>query len=331
MEKIDAKAVKERIMRFMGERGPGLPVQIAKAVSLNTIFTSAFLSELASDGTIKISSMKVGGSPLYFIESKKAMLENFIQHLNPKEIEAVKLLKEKSFLADNEQHPAIRVALRGLKDFAFPINTNGKLVWRYFLVNESNMPNLDLKGKEIEVKEEIKEIARETQQIIITPHESPKASEDHKENINLDRIKKELEERKEEIEKLKQEILVKSMESAPKEKKVKEKKNIKPQKIKDEGFLNEVKEKLMKKNQEIINVEEFDKKYALIRIKQGEREILVAAFDKKRIEESDLIRVYKKAALLNLAYSILFKGEIAKKSRETIEVYKKLNSIEKLE
>ena len=329
MEKIDAKAVKERIMRFMEERGPGLPVQIAKAVSLNTIFTSAFLSEIASDGVIKISSMKVGGSPLYYIESKKQMLENFIQHLNQKEIEAVKLLKEKSFLVDNEQHPAIRVALRGLKDFAFPMNVSGRLIWRYFLINENDFSKTEIKIKEPEVKQELKiEIVQEKE----IPQEITRLEQEAKPiNPDLDKIKKELEERKEEIEKLKQEILVKSQENIPKDKKIKEKKSVKPIKAKDESFLNEVREKLIRKNHEILNIEEFDKKYALIRTKQGEKEILLAAFDKKRIEEVDLIRVYKKAVLLNLPYSILFKGEIAKKSRETIEVYKKLNSIEKLD
>ena len=312
MEKIDAKAVKERIMRLMEEKGPCLPVQVAKAVSLNTIFTSAFLSELASENLIKITNMKVGGSPLYYVEAKKQMLENFFQYLNQKENEAVKLLKKEGFLVDNEQEPAIRVALRSLKDFAFLINQSGKMIWRYYLTNESYAPKVETRTEE---KIEIEEIKQEEKQ-------------DSSESTDMQNIRKELEEKRKELEKLEEKISSGSNEIV----KIKKKKRvIKREKVKNEEFLEQIKKLLLERNREIINIEEFDKKYALIRVKDKDKELLIAAFDKKKLEDTDLIKIARKAAVLDLKYLIIFKGELSKKIKEAIESYKSLDSTEKLD
>ncbi len=54
----------ERIIGVLKEKGPSLPVNIAKALSISSLFISAFLSELTNQKRIKVSSLKVGGSPL---------------------------------------------------------------------------------------------------------------------------------------------------------------------------------------------------------------------------------------------------------------------------
>ena len=83
--------------------------------------------------------MKVGNSPVYFIPGQERLLENFSQYLKSKEKEAFLLLKEKRFLKDNQQEPAIRVALREIKDFAIPFKKpeTDELFWRYFTIPES--------------------------------------------------------------------------------------------------------------------------------------------------------------------------------------------------
>jgi len=324
MEKIDAKAVKERILRLLEEKGPSLPVQVAKVVGLNTIFTSAFLSELASESLIKISDMKVGGSPLYYPESKKAMLENFFQYLNPKENEAVKLLKEKSFLVDVEQEPAIRVALRSLKDFAFILNNNGKTIWRYYLASESNMSKTEVNT---ETKAESKIEVKETLEKLESNAPEVKAERVEKDNADLQDIKKELEEKRKELEKLKNEL---SLQSKPASSKKEKKKIIKKEKPRKDEFLEQIKKLLVERSREIINVEEFDKKYAFLRVRDKDKELLIAAFDKKKLEDSDLIKIARKAAILGLKYSIIFKGELSKKTKEAIEAYKSLDSTEKI-
>ena len=96
-----------------------------------------FLWKLISERKIKISSMKVGNSPIYLLPKQEPRLEKFSQHLKSKEKDAFLLLKEKKFLRDKEQDPAIRVALRAIRDFAIPFRRNGEIIWRYFMIPES--------------------------------------------------------------------------------------------------------------------------------------------------------------------------------------------------
>lgn len=164
----DTSPVKEKILNFLKLRGPSLPVHIAKEVNMNTLFTSAFLSELLSEREIKISDMKVGSSRLHFLEGQEPKLENFSQHLGRKEKEAFDLLKRKGFLKDSEQEPAIRVALQSIKDFAIPFNTPEGKMWRYFTIKESEFnPPKPKPEPQSEPKPEVKE------QIIEKPKEQP--------------------------------------------------------------------------------------------------------------------------------------------------------------
>ena len=155
VRKLDAKEIKDRILGFLNIHGPSLPVQIARHINMNTLFASAFLSEMASEKTIIISNMKVGGSPLYYTKTKENMLENFSNNLNPKEKEAFELLKNNKILSDEEQHPAIRVALRSLKDFAFPFKRNDKIFWRYFLTSENELEKEEKIMQELTIKPSI--------------------------------------------------------------------------------------------------------------------------------------------------------------------------------
>jgi len=152
----DTSEIKEKIISVLRKNGPSLPVHIAREIESSMLFTSAFLSELAAEKRIKISNMKVGNSPLYFIQGQDPMLEKFSQYLKSREKDAFASLKERKFLEDNEQEPAIRVALREIKDFAVPFKKEGEIIWRYFTVSE----------KEFKIKEKPKLIAKkETKKI----------------------------------------------------------------------------------------------------------------------------------------------------------------------
>jgi hypothetical protein len=136
MQVQDPVKLKEKILSILREKGPSLPVHIANGTGLSILFSSAFLSELFSEKKIQISDMKVGSSPVYFLPEQKNMLENFSRHLGSKEKEAFNLLKEKKILKDKEQEPAIRVALRAIKDFAIPSTRGEEIFWRYFIFHE---------------------------------------------------------------------------------------------------------------------------------------------------------------------------------------------------
>jgi hypothetical protein len=147
----DTSEIKEKIIFILRRNGPGLPVHIAREIGSSILFTSAFLSELASEKRIKISYMKVGNSPLYYLSGQEPLLEKFSHHLKSKEKDALTLLKEKKFMKDSEQDPAIRVALREIKDFAVPFKKNDEIFWRYFTIpiTESKISE---KPKKIEKK-----------------------------------------------------------------------------------------------------------------------------------------------------------------------------------
>ena len=90
MERKNPTEIKERIINFLREKGPNFPSAISREIGMDSIFTSAFLSELASEKKIKISYMRVGSSPVYYLKETKNQLENFSKYLKNKEKEASK-------------------------------------------------------------------------------------------------------------------------------------------------------------------------------------------------------------------------------------------------
>ena len=317
MPNSDAFQMREKILSILRIRGPLLPVHIANETGLSMLFSSAFLSELLSEKEIKISFMKVGNSPIYFIPGHEPNLEKYSSHLKSREKDAFILLKEKGFLKDSEQEPAIRVALRSIRDFAIPFKRNEEICWRYFTIPES------------EFKSEIKPIEEhryiEAKQKAFDSEER-QISEKIIKDIKVEDIKTKEEKHpvlnifeKAEIKKIAKKKIIKS-------------KNIqkKTSKKKNENFFNKVKDILTKKQIEILDIENFNKNDLILRIKENQEEKLLFAYNKKKISELDLIKANKKSSELNLRYSILSLGEPSKKTTNFIEAIKNLSEINKI-
>ncbi len=290
--------IKEKILSILKSRGPSLPVHIAGGTGLSMLFASAFLSELFSEKKIKISNMKVGNSPIYFLPEQEFMLQNFSQFLKSKEKDAFILLKQKKVLKDWEQEPAIRVALRAIKDFAIPFKKNEEIFWRYFTEEEKEKPKQD--------------IEKEPQIEIQTPSEEPEKLSEKPQPKDLN---------------------IFDEKPAPKDK-GKEKKKTKRKKTsqkKNEKFFNKVKEHLSQKSIEILDIESFSKNDLVLKIKKDNKEKLLMAYNKKRITELDLIKAYKKASETGLPYVILSLGEPAKKLTNFIKAIRNLEEINKIE
>ncbi len=164
----DTSGIKGNILSILKQRGPSLPVHIARETSLSILFASAFLSELLSERKIKISNMRVGSSPIYYILGQENQLENFSLHLNNKEKEAFTILRNKKILKDIEQEPAIRVALRSIKDFAIPFKEGEEIFWRYFITEQPEPKAKEIAKIETPKKQEPKkEIPKEINSHII--------------------------------------------------------------------------------------------------------------------------------------------------------------------
>ncbi len=284
--------IKEKIISLLRMNGPSLPVHIAKGTGLSILFASAFLSELFYEKKIRISDMKVGNSPLYLLPGQEPQLERFFQYLKSKEKEAFLLLKERKFLKDSEQQPAIRVALREIKDFAIPFQREEEIYWKYFTIPEEEFSKKE-KPVVLEIKEEIQE----------------EPEEEAKEDLNIfDEEEKET--------------------KRPEKKKILRKRSNKKH---DEQFFNKIKEFLSEKNIEITDIQSFNKNDLVLKIKDNHKEKLLIAYNKKRIISSDLMKAYKKSLEANLPYMILSLGEPAKNLKELISAIKELSEISKVE
>lgn len=128
---IDVEEIKRKIISYLKEEGPSIPVRISKKVELSPVFSSAILSELLEERKIKTSNLRFGSSPLYLIPGDEKKLENFTDNLNGIEKTAYLKLKNSIVLEDEKQEPSIRVALRSIKDFAKPIKFQEKFFWMY--------------------------------------------------------------------------------------------------------------------------------------------------------------------------------------------------------
>ena len=277
----DTSEIKNKIIFILRKNGPSLPVHIAREIESSILFASAFLSELASEKRLKISHIKIGNSPLYYLSEQKSLLEKFSNYLKSKEKEAFMLLKEKKFLKDSEQVPAIRVALREIKDFAIPFRKDEEIIWRFFSVPE----------EEFEVKE------KEIKPII-------KREEKKEKELNIfDKSKK------------------------TRTRKISRKKS--PQK--ENKFFEEVKSSLTNKSLEMIDIETFGKNEIILRVKKNGQERILIAYNKKRINENDIIKASKKASEIGIPYIILSKGGPLKKIQNLLKALGNLSSIERME
>jgi len=129
----------ETILAIIREKGPVLPVQVSKQINDNILIASARLSELLTSKQIKISYLKIGGSPLYYSPGQENQLQNFVDDLGGMEKNAYNLLLQNKILRDSTQEPAIRVALREIKDFAIPLQVNyqdkTEIFWKWYLTD----------------------------------------------------------------------------------------------------------------------------------------------------------------------------------------------------
>lgn len=136
----------ETILAFIKAKGPVIPVQVSKEIKDSILMASARLSELLSAKKIKISSLKVGGSPLYYLSGQEEMLQGFAGNLSHMEKKAYDLLSQSKVLQDSAQEPAVRVALRQVKDFAVPLNVtyNDKkeVFWKWYLFGNNEAESM---------------------------------------------------------------------------------------------------------------------------------------------------------------------------------------------
>ena len=324
---VNVEEIKLKILSSINERGPSLPVHVSKSVGIEPMLASAILSELIKEKKIRLSNLRVGSSPLYLIPGQEEKLQNFVENLNHVEKEAFVKLKDNKVLDDEKQEPKIRVALRQIKDFAIPIQYKGKTFWKFFSVS-------DEKVKE-SIAEEQTEIAigeRVIGQKIIEEIQKEKEYEIKEKELEIKKqrlleieqeIKNIKESKVEQIKELEKPIEIITLEKPTNAIKIK----------KEDKFLDEIKSILVQKSIELVSVEHHDKKQVIAKIRfisAPEQIVLLFAFDKKRPEEKELIKAFRKAQIQKLPYYVLCRGEISKKMKDSMDAYKSLIKIDKI-
>ena len=288
-----ALETRDRIINFVKSKGPVLPFQIAKEINTNILMASAHLSELASSGILRISNIKVGGSPLYYAPGQENLLQKYASNLNEKEKRAYDLLSHEKILMDSELTPLLRVTLAEIKDFAKQATVNidfvNHVVWKWYLTSndeaksilENNNKPLNISNQKSVQMEQI-----EIQKVI--PQQAIQKS-------------------------FAQEII---NPEAPPQKTTK-------QDIKDELYssltsffeknkINVISFEIIKKNLEIDFILDIPSVF-------GSLTYYCKSKNKKRISDSDLSSAYLKGQFKKLPVLFLARGELSKKAAEILK------------
>ena len=301
---------RDKILEVVKAKGPVLPVHISKEIGSNILMASAHLAELTASNKLKISTIKVGDSPLYYLPGQESMLQKYIESMNDKEKKAYDLLQQNKILRDIEQEPVIRVALRQIKDFAFPLNVNynnnKEVFWKWYLTsNEEAEPliksKLDIQKpieKKIEEKDETKKIEPVQKEVPIEKQIKQKIEE------KTQSIQKQLKEKKE------------PGKYTPRDKEDNFLNNI--TKFFERNKINIVSSDIIKKNSEIDFIVEIPSVV-------GNLQYYCKARNKKRISDSDLSNAYVKGQFKKLPILIISTGDLSAKAQEMIA--KELNNL----
>ena len=166
-----AEDFKQKIISHLQKNGPSLLVQLSKVIEKDTILTGALLSDLAKSKKIKVSFLKYGTSPYYYLPGQETMLERLLYPtLKEKEKEVFDMLKRKQILKDSLLEPAQRVIVRMLKDFAVPVQVKKDdteiLFWKWHSLSDEeakekilNLISEKKEEKSLEIKKETRLLA----------------------------------------------------------------------------------------------------------------------------------------------------------------------------
>lgn len=354
---------REVAFNFIKANGPVLPVQISKILNTNILFAAAVLSELVERKTLKMTNAAIGGSKLYYIPNLQEPLlgEKLFNSLNPVEKEVFNLLKESSVLRDKALEPKQRIALRDLKDFAFPLTITlgdqSEIFWKFHIVkDEDAKPFIQqhIEDTPAETKVEIKEQAKAETPLIEVPKQEVR-NEQPQMNVNdvvaklreelMKEIAPKLKERDEEISRLKnnqhKEEKISSKKIEEEEESEEDNDDVEEEEEKEEKFIDksESKKPEGKFYKEILDFfndsnikvlkEEMVKKEKeydfVVKIPSafGTLNYFVKARDKKNFNDSDVALAFSSGQLRKLPTIFLGKGKLNKKAVLLIE--EKLN------
>ena len=134
---------KNQVLELVCAKGYVVPSDLIRQFHVDTFIMGAVLSDLVHDKKLAVSSVKIGGSPVYYPLDQKEKLVELSRYLNEKDRQTFAILQEQKVLLDEQQTPLIRVSLRNIKDYAKPIEVTANgvthLFWKWYLASEQEV------------------------------------------------------------------------------------------------------------------------------------------------------------------------------------------------
>ncbi len=273
---------KEDVLSIVEQKGPVLPRDVVKELGGDTFLVGAILSQLVDKKEIKISHTKIGGSPVYYVSGQEEKLQNLYKFLKSKEKEAYDLIKSKKVIRDLTATPAIRVALRNIRDFAKPLEVKIKgekeLFWKWYLLDNTS------------VETYVREIVKKEFSAQVIEKKEPKALEVEKKENERQEVLSEEPPKKEE----RQELLSKI----------------------NDTFTNKnieiIEEKIIRKNSEINFI-------IIVPSPVGKLKFFCKVRNKKKNNDKDLSSAYVEGQMKKLPVLYVTTGEFTKKAEQLLE------------
>jgi hypothetical protein len=174
----------EKIMQLVRMSGPTLPNAVAKQLNTEIYLASAILSGLVQNGHLKLSSRRIGSSPLYYVPGQENRVrERLHKELNELEKKTLERVKDLKVAFTEELYPQERFLVNELKDFveALTLNSDGQelKLWKHYSVSQDELNSIiNSKLHKIEPKQELTQL--EVQQTLPQPVQQPQSVEEIK-------------------------------------------------------------------------------------------------------------------------------------------------------
>ncbi|MBD3312546.1 hypothetical protein GF352_03795 [archaeon] len=110
--------VDDKVVSFIKDNGPSLPVEIGKSIGYNSFITKAILLELINKELIRKSKRAIGGSLLYYVKGQgDLMRKRLYEDLGIPEKKVLDKIKEEGEVMISDLTPHERAFIKGLIDF----------------------------------------------------------------------------------------------------------------------------------------------------------------------------------------------------------------------
>lgn len=110
--------VDDKVVSFIKNNGPSLPVEIGKSIGYNSFITKAILLELINKELIHKSKRAIGGSLLYYVKGQgDLMRKRLYEDLGIPEKKVLDKIEDEGRVLISDLSPHERAFIKGLLDF----------------------------------------------------------------------------------------------------------------------------------------------------------------------------------------------------------------------